>query len=402
MSLVHVWPEGPAEKNGAVELVAVLEMPSGSWETLWYRVPQSHRSALSDDADGFVAALALRLAAEGKDVRVHGRVSPSLLRNLESYQAAWQSWKPGLYDRVTITADVEKEREAPRGEVQAICGFSGGVDSSFTAYRHVRGVTTRFPQPLRAGVMVHGFDIPLEEDDMYQRASAKAERQLASLGLELIPVATNFRALDIEWTHTFGPAVAGLLMQFGRRFSRGLVAQGVPFGSYRYIVEGSNPLTDPLLSSEAFRVLPDGAEFGRPDKIRVLADWPEALEELRVCWRGEEKDRNCCQCEKCIRNILTFRALGLGLPPCFERDVTDRQILEMGPLKEIIISVGYEPIIRMAEKAGSGGESWVKALRKAIRRNRIEARMARTRILWRLLRLKRRAKEFLRASGRGK
>ncbi len=371
-------------KDGALHAAVTLELSPERRENLWYRIPEDHQESLSDDVDGFVTALALRFAAEGKDVRVHGRVSPSLLRNLESYQAAWQAWVPGLYNRVMITADEERERPAPDGPAQAVCGFSGGVDSSFTAYRHSRGLTTRFPQPLRAGLMVKGFDIPLEQEGMFQRAAEKAKRQLDSLGLEIIPVATNFKELNVKWIHTFGPAVAGLLMLFGNRFCRGLVAQGVPFSSYRHLVEGSNPLTDPLLSSEAFRVLPDGAEFTRPEKIHVLADWPEALEELRVCWRGLEKDRNCCECEKCIRNILTFRVLGFGLPPCFEHDVTDQQILNLGPLKEIIISVGYEPIIRMAEKAGNGEESWVKALRKAIARNRRTARLRATPVLRRI------------------
>ena len=191
-------------------------------------------------------------------------------------------------------ADDEQEREASPGPAQAICGFSGGVDSSFLALRHARGVETRHPEPLRAGVMVHGFDIPLEEEAMFERAASKARRQLDSLGLDLIQVRTNFLSLEIDWTHTFGPALAGILMLFGRRFSRGLIAQGVPFESYRQLVTGSNPITDPLLSSGAFQIVADGAAYARADKIRVIADWPETMRDLRVCWRGEQKDRNCC------------------------------------------------------------------------------------------------------------
>lgn len=374
---IHLWPESPREENGHIRLSARLELGPAREETLWYDVPEEYRSALSDDADPFVVATALRMAQEGRPVRVHGTVSPSLLLNLEEYLSAWSAWRPKRYSSIEITADDERDRQAPKGPIQAICGFSGGVDSSFTAYRHVKGVTTRFPQPLTAGIMVQGFDIPLEEDEMFARAVDKARRQLGSLGLEAIQIATNFRSLNLEWTQTFGAAVASVMMLFGKRFSRGLIAQGVPFKSYRVLVEGSNPLTDPLLSSSGFRVIPDGAGFGRPDKIRVIADWPEAMQELRVCWRGEQKDRNCCECEKCIRNILTFRALGLGLPTCFESDVTDEQIHALGPLKEIIVSVGYTPIAHMAEAHGMGDQSWVRALRSVIRRNRRSALVGR-------------------------
>jgi hypothetical protein len=391
-----VWQEPPRQREGEIELSATLELPGGERELLWYRVPEQSASALTEDADPFVAATALRLAKTGADVNVHGCVSPSLLRNLESYHGAWAAWRPELYSNVGIVADDEREREAPSGPAQAVCGFSGGVDSSFTAFRHARGVETRHPEPLRAGVMVHGFDIPLEEEAVFERAASKTRRQLDSLGLDLIQVRTNFHSLDVEWTHTFGPAVAGVLMIFGKRFARGLIAQGVPYVSYHHLVEGSNPLTDPLLSSDSFQVVADGAAYSRADKIRLIADWPEAMQDLRVCWRGEQKDRNCCECEKCIRNILTFRVLGLGLPPCFERDVADDQIRQLGPLKEIIISVGYAPIIERAEQAGRGDEPWVRALRTCIRRNRIRQGLDRARGVA----LTRRMKKRLLALGR--
>ena len=141
----------------------------------------------------------LRMAKERRAVRVHGQVSPSLLRNLEQYLSAWSAWKPERYGVVEIVAETEREREAPPAPAQAICGFSGGVDSSFTAFRHARGVTTGRPEPLRAGLMVHGFDIPLDEPEMYDRAVAKARRQLDSVGLEVIPLETNLREFEVEW-----------------------------------------------------------------------------------------------------------------------------------------------------------------------------------------------------------
>lgn len=386
---MHLWPEAPREHDGLIRASARLELGSGGEELLWYDYPAEHRESLTDDADPYVVALALRMAQESRPVRVHGRVSPSLLRNLEQYVAAWAAWRPDRYAPIEIAADDETEREPPAGPPQAVCSFSGGIDSSFTAYRHAKGVTTRFPEPLTAGVMVRGFDIPLEQTEMFVRASEKVRRQFDSLGLELIPVATSFRSLGLDWVETFGAAVASVMMLLGRRFSRGLIAQGVPFSSYEHLVEGSNPLTDPLLSSDGFRVIPDGAESSRIDKVRAIAAWPEALEELRVCARGREKDRNCCRCEKCIRSILSFRALGLPRPACFPREVSDEQIRGLIPIKKIKISVGYDPIVRTAESHGLGDAPWVERLRRAIRSSRLHAQLSprhRGTKLWRLMR----------------
>ena len=43
------------------------------------------------------------------DLHVHAGVSPSLLRNLEEFQAAWACWRPGHYARIGISADAERE-----------------------------------------------------------------------------------------------------------------------------------------------------------------------------------------------------------------------------------------------------------------------------------------------------
>jgi hypothetical protein len=303
------------------------------------------------------------------DLRVHGAASPSLLRNLEDFQRAWASWKPDYYRLISVSADLEQEPAVqPRSE--AICCFSGGVDSCFTAYRHARGVSTRFPYPLRTAVLVHGFDIPLQEAGYYESAYAKVTSQLSSLGIGLKRVATNFKELSVFWPHAFGTGVASVLSLFQRRYATGLIAQGVPYSCYQNLVEGSNPMTDPLLSSDAFRIVPDGGGFQRWEKIKVISDWPEGMEHLRVCWEGEKKDSNCCDCEKCIRNILTFRALGLPLPKAFATDPDDERIYRLGPLKEITISVGYNPILEAARQNGLGDAGWVRALKKAISRSR--------------------------------
>ncbi len=390
--------EQPHRNGDRIETGARFRSSGGNWK-FRFIVEEEREPHLAVNADPFVIASVVLAMQVGEDVLIHGEVSPSLLANLEVFQQAWATWKPERYRQVELRATVEKEPSLPERNA-AISGFTGGVDSCFTAYRHTRGVTTRFPLPLKAVVMVHGFDIPLDDTEGYTRASAKAERQVTGLGLDLFRVETDFRALPVVWPDTFGSAVASVLSLFSGGFHAGLIAGGVSFDSYKTIVEGSNPLTDPLLSSDSFRVICDGSGFRRVDKIAVLSDWSEGLKDLRVCARNPVRYENCCVCEKCIRNILSFRVLGLELPPCFDHDVTERQIRELRPLKEFTISIGYEPIIRIAEQRGVGRESWVRALRKTLRGNRRATRIAGTRILWRLPRFRRRIVELFRRWGR--
>jgi len=358
-----------------IELGARFE-GRGKVARLWYRVEAERENELTRMADPFVLGILQIAMNAGENLLVHGAVSPSLLRNLEEFQRAWSVWKPEYYRVIGIRADDEREAAEP-GRNEAICCFSGGVDSCFTAFRHARGKTTCFPLPLRNAVLVHGFDIPLKEEEYHHSVCGKVSKQLRSLDIGLYRVATNFKEISVFWPHAFGTGVASVMSLFQRRYATGLIAQGVPFSSYRNMVEGSNPLTDPLLSSDAFRIVPDGGGFQRWEKIQEINCWPEGLEHLRVCWEGEQKDRNCCVCEKCIRNILTFRSLGLPLPVSFPIDPGDDQIYRLGPLKEITISVGYQPILEAARRNGMGNANWVRALEKAVFRSRAMRRMSR-------------------------
>ncbi|MBN1472257.1 MAG: hypothetical protein JW925_10790 [Syntrophaceae bacterium] len=366
--MAELWIEERRRFDDRIELAARFESRSVQ-KRLLYRVEASREGELTTLADPFVLGILQIAMHAGEDLQVHGTVSPSLLRNLEGFQRAWAVWKPEYYRLITVRADMEQDIAEP-GRHEAICCFSGGVDSCFTAYRHARGVSTCFPYPLRTAVLVHGFDIPLKETGYYESACGKVSIQLKSLDIELYRVATNFKELSVFWPHAFGTGVTSVLSLFQRRYAIGLIAQGVPYSSYQNLVEGSNPMTDPLLSSDAFWIVPDGGGFQRLEKIKVISDWPEGMEHLRVCWEGEKKDRNCCDCEKCIRNILTFRALGLPLPKAFASDPDDGRIYRLGPLKEITISVGYNPILEAARKNGLGDACWVKALKKAIFRSR--------------------------------
>jgi hypothetical protein len=124
------------------------------------------------------------------------------------------------------------------------------------------------------------------------------------------------------------------------------------------------------LSSEAFTVIHDGASDGRVDKINLVAEWPEALAHLRVCWEGHDPDRNCGRCEKCVRTILGFRANGHALPSSFEYDVTPADIEAVPPLTGPWLTE-YQLILERAMQNGMGQEPWAQTIERKLRRDRL-------------------------------
>lgn len=64
-----------------------------------------------------------------------GRLSRSLLVNLDRYAEAWNRWMPETFHRITISSSAMRDDSAVPQREEAISCFSGGLDACFTAYR---------------------------------------------------------------------------------------------------------------------------------------------------------------------------------------------------------------------------------------------------------------------------
>jgi hypothetical protein len=332
MDGLHLWPSGTNVAGGMTTTGYCLETVGGDCVQIHYQLPEEYAGAITQSCDPFILEAIFPAMRSGQNLISHGPVSPSLIRNLEEFQSVWHSWKPNLYKQVEIIT--EDEREHLPTSSNAVMAFSGGVDSCFTAWRHTHGLAGRRSLNLKAGIMIHGFDIPVRHRETFQNAATRSRLILGSVGIDLIKMIHNTKALRINTTDNHATILASCLMLLQEGFNTGLIPNSI---SYYNLLEtgqlpfGSSPLTDPMLSSDSFRIVPDGTGETRFDKIAAIAGWPEAMQNLRVCLskEGKLRDMNCCRCEKCVRNILVFRVLGLDLPPCFEEDVSISQILSL-------------------------------------------------------------------------
>jgi len=367
---LHIWPEEATIKNGLVETGFTIEYPDGARKRIWYRLHEVHSSDLINNCDPYIVAMIFPAMRTPADLVIHGEISPSLLRSLGEFQAAWGCWRPDRYTPIDITGDIEKERSKPE-DAGTLTAFSAGVDSCFTVWRHYTKQAGSQTRKLDAGLMLLGFDIPLSKADTYRRAFKKTKLILESVGMDAIQMANNQWNLGGNRDDSHGSILASSLMMLGGKYKTGMIPSTHTYQELN-LRWGSNPATDGLLSSNSFAIVHDGAAFSRIEKMPLIAGWPEAMQNLRVCLvrESETRDNNCCRCEKCVRTILAFRALGLGLPPAFEHDVSDRQVRKID-----ISSPGkihyFKTIHQTAIETGNTG-SWLKAINNAIFINRIK------------------------------
>ncbi|MDH3347171.1 MAG: hypothetical protein OEM02_03595 [Desulfobulbaceae bacterium] len=309
----------PAEIDGDdhVRRCSVIRRDNGvnlSEKELWFRLPCSIALPDDSDCDSYLLAVFMDALKEGRRIVVHGSVSGALLSNLVEYQSVWHKWLPDIYRVVDIQVDRVREGVCPAAG--AISAFSGGVDATFTVWRHSQKKWSYRSQDIKLSAFVHGFDIPLTNGDAFASAFARARETLRDLNIELFPIATNCKEIScVSWEHYFVSALVSVLINFKRVAGVCLIGSGGDYNGF-VIPLGSSPMTDYLLGSEEFIVMHDGASHNRTEKVKEISEWRKGVDNLRVCWEGELKDRNCGKCEKCLRTKLNFLASGGAVPDC--------------------------------------------------------------------------------------
>jgi hypothetical protein len=365
--------DDPRVENGILCRSAQLSIPGKEPEQIWFKLPARHLPAPTRRADPFILAALFPALESGAALRVTGgSASPSLLDNLAQFERVWHAWRG--FDIIDIEAETEAEGSA-MGRPALAC-FSGGIDSAYTAYRHAGNRSGDLSHGLGAALMVHGFDIPLDDAAGFERAAERSRRMLDSLGVPLVLMQTNIRRLyPKKWEMCFGAALAAALTVLREGFGAGLTASegfgaGLIAGSgtdrATHVPWGSTPLTDPMLGSRDFPITHDGGAATRLDKVRALCAWPEALPYLRFCWQGDRHDGNCGRCSKCILTALEFRVCGVE-PGCFAAPVTDDVVIKAlkryksDPFGDIL----YREVLDTALAQGMT-DAWVNALQRAV------------------------------------
>lgn len=295
---------------------------------LWYAIPFDQWDHCAYDLmDSFVIAALLKAMEDEATLRVHGPVSRSLLDNLEEYQLVFSIWFPEKYKRIQIIPDSEVESEKVNDKV--MLSFSGGVDGAFSALNHIlrRGPIKRKLFDIDTILYVEGFDVNIDYDSECKTVVERNKRLFAgNHDLRFLNVRTNLKyLLSIKKFWTSHACVLASTASLFRKICSGCLVGSSH--SYLHLTPwGSHPLTDRLLSSNSFEIHHDMV-FTRMEKLEALFAWPEALANLKVCWEGQYRydtppDTNCCACDKCVRTMLAFRALGHEIPSSFPEELT--------------------------------------------------------------------------------
>jgi len=293
---------------------AKIELPG----ELWFRFPRSCIDHVTDHLNGFAVAMLPLAMTLGEDLHLEGVLSPRLLKGMLEYQRIQCAWKPTFFKPVNITYNQLQVSEAdPLGSVVG-CSFSGGVDSSYTLWRHLPENEPIHEYRISHCLMINGFDADsdIENKGHFPEIQRSIEPMMASHDLELIVCQTNYMSFSDPniLKQTFGAMVTVPALVLGRLFSGFFVPASYRFDEF--FRDGSHLMLDHLISTESMQTIHDSSHMSRPEKTAAVSNWKATYPMLRVCFNktGYQQDTasvvNCGRCEKCIRTMKTLEILG--------------------------------------------------------------------------------------------
>ena len=297
---------------------------------LWYEIPKEiDISWRSEDVEPYLITTILLAMQEERRVVAKGSVSAELLSNLTEFCDFWSNCLPKLFKKIDIECESIERPEDIKPINKAISTFSGGLDATFLVWRHITKQAGYRTQPLSCCAMIHGFDIPLSMDELFNMSFSVAKKTLGTVGLPLIPIRTNIlEAVPVHLGYSHGALLVSSLQFLKSKFDIALIASSMPYVELVF-PWGSSPLTDHLLSSSRLKVLHDGAGYSRSEKAQCISEWTEGIANLRVCLTNEDpRLLNCGRCEKCVRTIACFAVNRLPIPKCLngDLDILNRRI----------------------------------------------------------------------------
>jgi hypothetical protein len=328
-SRIHIDP--PRRETAGVHWEGELTTPSGQKHRIHYEFSTPDDRPYPAHARPFLLAFLLPAMSAGAPLELDLPIDSVTLNHLMEWQEAMAVWNPTTLKVVPIRAPIHSPPETPR-EPGALTAFSGGVDSNFTVWRNTRNPESAAYHiaPLQAGLMVHGFDIPLEQPPVFESAWNRSRKMLDAFGLKTYRMRTNLRSLDTLpgcfWDrNAHGIWLAAALSCYEPWFGHILIPSTYPYPKL-ILPWGTNPVTDYLFSSAATTFWHDGAAYSKLTKMQAIAHLPVVQQHLRVCWEGAQLDRNCGVCFKCLATRICFELSGQEQPEAFPGPYTIEQV----------------------------------------------------------------------------
>lgn len=202
-------------------------------------------------------------------------------------------------------------------------GISLGVDSLTTIHEYT---SPDMPDNYRLTHLVnmktgahHGmigyYDCDVEEK-LFRQENEKVKKYCEKFGFNLITISTNLYeicAKEFNWDFDFvhGLHNLGTMLILQNYFDKYYYATGGYRSVFKFNLQDEQINYEkwllPLISTESICFYSANKAMDRIDKEKFISQFSDVNEILHVCWQS---DKNCGECDKCIRTIVQLDYIG--------------------------------------------------------------------------------------------
>jgi hypothetical protein len=307
-------------KNNKKRLSGQLVLDSGKTHEIYFEVERKFESFISDDATPFLAAALPISMKVGEELEIEGSVSKHLLSNTAKIMKLYKGWNIG-FNKVKVNA--KNQKKDSKKSTKTGLFFSGGADSFYTYLKNKSKIDYL--------IFVHGFDINSEDNDLFKTVEKNILKITREENKKIITVKTNIRDIfewyfDWDMSHSFAIPSVALFLRFGLKEI--FASCGLPNKNTDH--HFMTPELDSLWSTEITKINHYGCSADKISKLSYLSNYKIAMSHLRVCWTNPKGQYNCCECEKCLRNMLALYLAGaLGKAKTFNKSLNLKKLSKM-------------------------------------------------------------------------
>jgi hypothetical protein len=346
---------------------------------LFFETGNDYANALTCNPNAFLIGSIVPALHYGEErVFIDAEICPELRKHLMNVMLTLCHWYyRDTRQPVRIEAPSQSRLPSPRTPERAGLFFSGGIDSFATLRSNRINFPPEHPRYIRDGMIAFGLEI--DDPQAFHYLLDLLSNTAQQIGLNLIPVSTSvylpYRDEDAQnrwefWADKFmGAALAAIAHAFARYFTVFSIACN--FGLPHLQPDSLHPLLD--YSSADLRVPFDGIALSRFKKTKLVAQWDDALQNLRVCnqFRDYQAHRlNCGRCEKCVRTMLALEAVGvLGRTSAFPRqDLPADLVRKAVRFRDLLTEPWYQDQEMMNALTARGRDDLVQVIEEKIAR----------------------------------
>lgn len=300
--------------NGKVILSAEVESKKFSHtQSIFFCYSENYYDNIPENGDPFLPAALIPAMTYGEDLILDVPISQKILNKQSLIQDIFTTWYPDAFKRINVLSNAGIDEPELKSKNRNATFFSLGVDSMYTMLKYHKSNNPPPGKELTSLIYMKGLELPLsvynKRQDIHVIQSIK---NLAShYQLDVIIGETNIRdVFPLGWDTSYsGPGLSSVALSLSKGFDNFYIPSSHSYANLA--ANPSSPLTDGLWSNEHTKIIHDGSEVERAEKIeRLIMKDAFALNKLRVCVDNDGGDYNCGKCWKCVRTMVTLKILG--------------------------------------------------------------------------------------------